>query len=632
MNIKKPRLQINRLRVKSGEKVVYDHNFHEGVNIIRGQNGSGKTTISDFIFYILGGEFDDWKDAASECTSVQAEILTPRGFLTLKRVVETKLTSIEVFFGSMEDAENHGLDGWETFPIRRQQSRESFSQVMFRSIGIPEAQSEGAANITMHQLMRLCYSDQRSPAARIFRFESFDTPSIREAVGDLICGLGGYEIYELGLRLRALNKDHDELRSRLHGLTKALPQDVALQTSEAIHEQLNELSAEKSGLLREISNVDKVLEESQIKKHLVDRQNAQSLISKLQTELFDYENNLKKIDFEIREIQQFQDYLSETLERLKYAEKSFETFGAVAFTHCPACGEKLKTSPGLGHCAVCHEEKDLEKEKSYYNKIRLDLEIQTRETKQLMLAKLTDMDVLKQDIRTQRKKYGSAATDFEIRFSGSNGPREAYLAARTIRIGYIDSESLYLTRGLGIAGEIDKLNLQLDGVLKELRELKRREEVLQSQANRRRSVALNSISNIAASILNDDLDRQEEFNNAESVKLDFRDDAIFVDGKLNFAESSNVFLKNTAILSLLLAAGCDKEFFHPMFVLLDNIEDKGMETERSHLFQKILVDRATEMEHPYQIIFTTSMMNPSLDLEDYTIGPSYTKKQKSLNL
>ena len=50
---------IRRLRVLRRGAPVYDQSYHLGVNIIRGENGSGKSTIADFIFYILGGEFEN---------------------------------------------------------------------------------------------------------------------------------------------------------------------------------------------------------------------------------------------------------------------------------------------------------------------------------------------------------------------------------------------------------------------------------------------------------------------------------------------------------------------------------------------------------------------------------------------
>ncbi|WP_443068786.1 ATP-binding protein, partial [Sulfitobacter sp. HI0027] len=74
---------IKRLRVMQGGDPVYDQTFHTGVNIIRGENGSGKSTIADFIFYVLGGEFDNWKSVAANCDEVQAEIGTASGLLTV---------------------------------------------------------------------------------------------------------------------------------------------------------------------------------------------------------------------------------------------------------------------------------------------------------------------------------------------------------------------------------------------------------------------------------------------------------------------------------------------------------------------------------------------------------------------
>ena len=85
MNSGRSVLRLNRLRIGRPGGIAYDQDFHGGVNIIRGQNSSGKSTIADFIFFILGGEYDDWKDAARMCDVVQAEVETPRGKLTLMR-------------------------------------------------------------------------------------------------------------------------------------------------------------------------------------------------------------------------------------------------------------------------------------------------------------------------------------------------------------------------------------------------------------------------------------------------------------------------------------------------------------------------------------------------------------------
>jgi hypothetical protein len=118
----------------------------------------------------------------------------------------------------------------------------------------------------------------------------------------------------------------------------------------------------------------------------------------------------------------------------------------------------------------------------------------------------------------------------------------------------------------------------------------------------------------------------------QSLQLNFRDDAILVDGNMNFSESSNVILKNSAILSLFAAGARDERFYHPRFVLLDNVEDKGMEQIRSHNFQELIVSTSEQISASHQIIFTTSMMNPALEQERYVVGPAYTRERRTLDL
>ncbi|MDE4276456.1 AAA family ATPase [Phaeobacter gallaeciensis] len=628
-----PFLQLGRFRVMRRGRAAYDQTFHAGVNIIRGQNGSGKSTISDFIFYALGGEYDDWKDAASQCDEVQAEILTPRGALVLKRSIAKRQEPISVFFGAMADAMKSPLDGWERYNLHRSGSgKESFSQILFRSMLIPEAQSDGASNITMHQLLRLCYSDQRTPATRLFRFENFDTQNIREAVGDLICGISGYELYELTLKQRERQKEYDDVNARLSALLRSLRSKEAITSPAAIRAEIGNLARERERIEKEIDEVDELIEPGEVSEYVRQRRDAQQKLVRERDKLRELETSVTTTEFEQRELAAFLDHLAEQTEKLARAESTFDVIGHIDFVHCPACGETLSEDVPEGTCAVCKMERDPEKEQSRYNQIRLDLEIQMRETHQLISDKEFALSKNKQQLRQAKLAQEQALRDFSLRFSGKNGPREAFLAERASRLGHIDAATSHILARMETAEEIERLSKEKSEINEDLEKIKSRIGALRTAASKRRSIALTTAGRIAARLLRSDLPRQEEFINAQNVTMDFQNDSMTVDGKINFAESSNVYLKNASILALFLAAGQSSGFFHPHFALFDNIEDKGMQEERSHLFQRLIVENVTEIEKPFQLIFTTSMMNPELELEDYVIGPAYTKENKTLDL
>ena len=319
------------------------------------------------------------------------------------------------------------------------------------------------------------------------------------------------------------------------------------------------------------------------------------------------------------------------MEKVSYAEATFDAIGSIEFTHCPACGEALDSGESAVHCIVCKSPIDSEKKASRYNQIRLDLEIQTRESGQLIRQKEGEIGTTRRDLRRLRREHEKGLAAFDLRYAGGNGPREAFLATRTNRLGRIEAEIDFLLRGLDVAAQVADLMDERAALVARVEDLKMREKASRGEAERRRPKALRLISELAAEILRLDLRRQPEFETAEEVTIDFRGDSISVGGLVNFAESSNVFLKNAAVLSLLLAAGKDMQFYHPRFLLIDNVEDKGMEEVRSHLFQRIIVERVTELEMPYQVIFTTSMMNPELESDDYTIGPAYAGENRSLD-
>lgn len=627
-----PMLQLRRLRVMKSGHVVYDQAFHDGVNIIRGENGSGKSSIADFIFFILGGEFHNWKKVPAQCDEIQAEILTTRGRLILRRETSSKASPIHVFFGEFEEAMASGLDGWERFPAHRQGAHESFSQLMFRSMCIPEAQSDGASNITMHQILRLLYADQQTPPGRLFRFEStWDTKAIRGAVGDIICGLNDYEAFEISLKIRDLEKNYEQARSQLSALLSILPSDTALNRPETVELQIADLEGQRAQALDRIARVDDLIDATETKSFTSQSRAARDAIAKQSNKIDSLERGLSKYEYELEDLAKYIEFLDDMIEKVGLAERSSEAVGGIEFTQCPACLTELSPSQADHTCHVCKSEIDPDQHRSRYNAIRLDFEIQRREAYQLNSEKRARLDEAKRSLRLLRTEHAKSVADYSAQYGHGAAPREAFLAAENLRVGQIAKEIEYLEQALATAEKIRDLSDTKARFQSELESLKSRQEVLEQHAGKRRRVALTQVSDIAVKILHLDNKHQPEFKNAQAVNVSFTDDAMIVDGAMNFAESSNVVLKNACILSLLLAAGNDPKFFHPRFALFDNIEDKGMTIDRSHNFQRILVELVTELRVPYQVIYTTSMMNPALELDDYVIGPHYTPENRTLS-
>lgn len=623
--------QLNLLRVMQGGNAVYSQKFHAGVNIIRGENGSGKSTIADFIFYVLGGEFDNWKSVAAKCDEVQAEIQTASGVLTVKRAVGSAQTPAAVFFGTFDEASAQGLDGWQYYPIRRTSGgSESFSQIMFRASGIPEAQSQGAANITMNQLLRLVYADQRTPAAFLFRYEPFDTGEIREAVGDLVCGIRGYESYEIELELRRLNKKFDELNAEYKALLNSLPENDTLVRVESVDSRVAELQVEYELLSKEILNINDVIDHQEVKEFLDERKKAVADIRKHRGIIAEVEQKAHISELEIVDLTKFIGHLEELSRKLPKSQRSAEIIGSIEFTHCPACLAPLKGTSAPEHCVLCGSETDPDKERSRYLDIKLDLDIQIRESRQILADRELGLVHARKDLRRLRSIYQEQLSEFTVRYEISSGPRESFIAERYQRMGQIDSELSQLSRLRERAIKLEDVSMRKASVQEEIEQKKDRQRALETASERRRRTALTHVSEKAKSFLRQDLDRQDEFRDAQSVEVNFRDNSILVDGDLNFAESSNVIVKNSVILALLAAATEDESFLHPRFLLIDNVEDKGMEDKRSHNFQDIIVQTSRNAQLKHQIIFTTSTINPTLNADEFTIGPEYTHIHRTL--
>src|SRR3954470_24511086 len=94
-----PTLIVTRLVVQRGERAAYDEAFHEGVNVIRGENSSGKSTILNLIYYGLGGDLADWSETALLCSRVVVEVEISGKVATLSRDISKNTGQPMQIFG-----------------------------------------------------------------------------------------------------------------------------------------------------------------------------------------------------------------------------------------------------------------------------------------------------------------------------------------------------------------------------------------------------------------------------------------------------------------------------------------------------------------------------------------------------
>ena len=168
---------------------------------------------------------------------------------------------------------------------------------------------------------------------------------------------------------------------------------------------------------------------------------------------------------------------------------------------------------------------------------------------------------------------------------------------------------------------------------KELELIKQRIDSLVNQQSTNHKKAIEKIQEYAAFILRNDLPRQTEFKNAvpSGIDINFKANSMALNGQFNYSASSNVYLKN-AIRFAIFFASLSLDFFrYPGFIACDNMEDKGMEKERSQNFQKLLIHMCSRLpKDSYQMIFSTSMIAEELNTKEYCIGDDYSEKNKSL--
>ncbi|VVN79437.1 AAA family ATPase [Pseudomonas fluorescens] len=627
---KGPTLFVTRfLVIKSGE-FVYDQTFKFGVNIIRGDNGTGKSTIMDLLYYGLGAEITDWTEEQIACDDTIVEVkLNYKAFCLKREISETGKAAMYLYEGNADAALADNLN-WFRYPNARNRDTHSYSQQLFLLMGLPSHKTDESKNLTMHQILRLMYVDQLTQTTKLLKEDkNYDNADIRKAVGEYLLGIDDLEAHNLRQELIDANREFDALTSELKAIYRFLGADAALIRRERIESDLAVLNAE----IIVLEEKRKSIRHEKLE-HVTEgvRERATAIAEELETlsaDKADMEERKSIITSEIVDTKLFLQSLKQRLAALENSKTTSSSLGELIFKYCPACLSPIESHPDGSACGLCKAGFDLEKRHySYIQKIN-EIHFQIRESEYLLKKYQAKSDSISSSLPMISHRLNSLKMEYAELMSNADAV-DAAISEIGAQIGFARSQITSYGEKLKMVDQIEDLTTRKTGANTRITTLKEKLEALAEATKNRYQDVYSDIEEIAKEFIKADGGYENVFEDPEDVTFDFARDKMAVNGRSKFSASSMVILKNSIRVAIFIHSVKDQMARYPRFLMLDNIEDKGMMEARSQNFQRVLVEKCDELENDYQVICTTSMIDPKLNTSNYVVGPFYKKGEHTL--
>lgn len=634
MMLYKPTLKVEKLVVYREKNIVYEQEFTSGINIIRGENSSGKSSVLNFIFFGLGGDFKGWTKEASLCDWVYLHLcINGESNLVVRRRVEKKGSQpMEIYYGDFLHDKTGKLildsTKWKRFSFRRSEKSPSFSQILFQHLDFPEVRGEASSNITMHQLLRLIYAEQSNVPQKIFRFEQHDSPLVRQTVGGFLEGVYDDELYNYILNKNEKEKEFEIIDGQLKSFYKIFGASTGDLSITNLEKQESEWIEKAEKLQKEISETG-VCDNTE-------NQEGREELNVLREEMRDTNSAMERVTRQLRslefEIEDSGRFISELAERLKFLSESnsaAEIFKGIQFSHCPACLSELGDVPE-GCCAICGKEE--RKENENLLRMKNEISMQIRESRLLQDIRAKEAEEFRSQLKMIEDKKETLDIKYKSMLNGWISDRDLTLNSKYSNLGYAIKAIEDVNEKKRMSGVLVRLQedkARLSELINELKDIIKQKE---SHKEKLVQIVHREVKDKLITLLRKDLPRQDSFIDAEEIDFSYQDNLIRVNGTDYFSASSMVYLNKCFRLALFWSSGKIKEMRFPRIILLDGIEDGGIEPERAHNFQRLVKYVSNDMDVEHQIIMATSVIDEDLDKPDFVRGEFYTHDKRTLSL
>jgi DNA repair exonuclease SbcCD ATPase subunit len=333
-------------------------------------------------------------------------------------------------------------------------------------------------------------------------------------------------------------------------------------------------------------------------------------VQQLQAEISRVTAAIDASKFEIADATQFISDLESKLAALNDSSATSDAFGKITFQYCPACYSAIEADHPAHACHLCKNPFDSERARSRIVSLINDTSRQLRQSRTLQKERSEERVRLDAKLADLTSRWSVASE--KLTRSALTPSSEAQQSLRVLQraAGYVDRQLEDLRSKEQLSASLEKLIARKAELNAEMSQLSDRNAAIKMALSRRLNVAYAAVEKEILALLHGDLPREQAFIQATTVQFDFAANKLGVNNQSYFSASSRVILRNSFFVGLFAAATKDPSFRHLRLCILDSIEDKGMQPDRSHNFQRMLVavSQAALCEH--QVIFATSMIAP----------------------
>lgn len=321
--------------------------------------------------------------------------------------------------------------------------------------------------------------------------------------------------------------------------------------------------------------------------------------------------------------------LQQRLEEIDDSNATSKILGTSQMQFCPLCYSKLKHTE-INSCKLCGNELSPETIQSNLLKMKTEIRMQLSESQELIRETINEHDDITQQIDAKKLELSTAIEGFSFIHNNAITIQDQKLLEISGSIGYHSRELEDLIERRAILSKFENIYKEREELQTSVSEIEAIvSDKIQTQSAKK-AIADKKLSTILATLLKLDLKREPDFIDPQTVSIDFENDRTTINGKSYFSASSMAILRTMVFLSIFKYSIEEQNARAPRFIIIDSIEDKGMEPARYHNIQNIIQDMSLHTEIDHQIILTTSDLSDKIDIDKTIVGTKYTEQRRTL--